>query len=173
MGLARVASLPMSATAPIPASIDADRVASLTEHMRTVYRQRTARWGEYFERAAEVMPGGVPSQFQKNDPWPVYLERGQGAKVWDVDGNEYLDFHNGFGVMCVGHANPVIAAAVKAQMDAGTHFAAPTEGSITVAAELKRRWGLPRWRFTNSGTESTMDAIHLARRATSKDIIIK
>ncbi len=93
--------------------------------------------------------------------------------MWDVDGNEYLDFHNGFGVMCVGHANPAIAAAVKAQMDSGSHFAAPTEGSITVAEELKRRWGLPFWRFTNSGTESTMDAIHLARGATGRDIIVK
>jgi glutamate-1-semialdehyde 2,1-aminomutase len=163
----------MSATAPIPASIDADRVASLTEHMRTVYRERTARSGEYFERASGVMPGGVPSQFQKNDPWPVYIERGTGAQVWDVDGNEYLDFHNGFGVMCVGHANPTIAAAVKARMDEGTHFAAPTEGSITVAEELRRRWGLPQWRFTNSGTESTMDAIHLARGFTGRELIIK
>ena len=93
--------------------------------------------------------------------------------MWDVDGNEYLDFHNGFGVMCVGHANPVIAAAVKAQMDDGTHFAAPTEGSITVAEELRRRWGLPHWRFTNSGTESTMDAIHLARAASGRDVIVK
>src|SRR6188472_1356016 len=173
MGLARVASLPMSATAPIPASIDADRVASLTEHMRTVYRERTARSGEYFERATGVMPGGVPSQFQKNDPWPVYIERGSGAQVWDVDGNEYLDFHNGFGVMCVGHANPIIAAAVKARMDEGTHFAAPTEGSITVAEELRRRWGLPQWRFTNSGTESTMDAVHIARGATGRDLLLK
>src|SRR5690349_23030036 len=173
MGLARVASLPMSATAPIPASIDADRVASLTEHMRTVYRERTARSGEYFERASGVMPGGVPSQFQKNDPWPVYIERGTGAQVWDVDGNEYLDFHNGFGVMCVGHANPVISAAVKQRMDEGTHFAAPTEGSIIVAEELKRRWGLPHWRFTNSGTESTMDAVHLARGFTGRDILVK
>src|SRR5215213_7300947 len=163
----------MSATAPIPASIDRDRVASLTEQMRTVYRERTARSGEYFERASGVMPGGVPSQFQKNDPWPVYIERGTGAQVWDVDGNEYLDFHNGFGVMCVGHANPVIGAAVKARMDEGTHFAAPTEGSITVAEELRRRWGLPQWRFTNSGTESTMDAVHLARGATGNDIIVK
>src|SRR5215212_3810783 len=163
----------MSATAPIPASIDRDRVASLTEHMRTVYRERTARSGEYFERASGVMPGGVPSQFQKNDPWPVYIERGTGAQVWDVDGNEYLDFHNGFGVMCVGHANPVIANAVKARMDEGTHFAAPTEGSIVVAEELKRRWGLPHWRFTNSGTESTMDAVHLARGLTGRDIIVK
>ena len=154
-------------------AIDPARVAVLTEREKAKLVERTQRSGEYFERASAVMPGGVPSQFQKNDPWPVYIERGEGARVWDVDGNEYLDFHNGFGVMCVGHANPVIAAAVKAQMDAGTHFAAPTEGSIAVAEELKRRWGLPFWRFTNSGTESTMDAIHLARGATGKDIIVK
>ena len=77
------------------------------------------------------MPGGVPSSFQENDPWPVYLERGAGARVWDVDGTEYVDFHNGFGVMCIGHANPAVGAAVKARHDEGTHFAAPTDGSST------------------------------------------
>src|SRR5918992_1805772 len=154
-------------------AIDPARVAALTEREKARYVERTRRSGEYFERASGVMPGGVPSQFQKNDPWPVYIERGSGARVIDVDGNEYLDFHNGFGVMCVGHANPVVAAAVKARMDAGTHFAAPTEGSIAVAEELRRRWGLPHWRFTNSGTESTMDAIHLARGATGRELIVK
>jgi glutamate-1-semialdehyde 2,1-aminomutase len=154
-------------------AIDPARVAALTELEKAKLVERTRRSGEHFARASAVMPGGVPSQFQKSDPWPVYIDRGAGARVWDVDGNEYLDFHNGFGVMCVGHANPVIAAAVKARMDAGTHFAAPTEGSIIVAEELKRRWGLPNWRFTNSGTESTMDAVHLARGATGKDIIVK
>jgi glutamate-1-semialdehyde 2,1-aminomutase len=154
-------------------AVDPARVAALTEREKATLVERTRRSGEYFARASAVMPGGVPSQFQKSDPWPVYLERGEGARVWDVDGNEYLDFHNGFGVMCVGHANPVIAAAVKARMDQGTHFAAPTEGSIVVAEELARRWGLPSWRFTNSGTESTMDAVHLARGATGNDIIIK
>jgi glutamate-1-semialdehyde 2,1-aminomutase len=152
---------------------DPARIAALTEREKARLIERTRRSGEYFARASAVMPGGVPSQFQKNDPWPVYVERGEGARVWDVDGNEYLDFHNGFGVMCVGHANPTIAAAVKAQMDQGTHFAAPTEGSIIVAEELRRRWGLPHWRFTNSGTESTMDAVHLARGATGRDIIVK
>ena len=154
-------------------AIDPARVAALTELEKAKLAERTRRSSEYFARASAVMPGGVPSQFQKNDPWPVYIERGAGARVWDVDGNEYTDFHNGFGVMCVGHANPVIAAAVKARMDAGTHFAAPTEGSIAVAEELVRRWGLPYWRFTNSGTESTMDAVHLARGATGKDVIVK
>ena len=75
--------------------------------------------------------------------------------------------------MCVGHANPKIAAAVKQRVDEGTHFAAPTEGSIVVAEELKRRFGLPQWRFTNSGTESTMDAVHLARGATGRDMLLK
>ena len=160
-------------TTPARTAIDPARVASLTERGRATLVQRTRRSGEYFERARAVMPGGVPSQFQKSDPWPTYIERGVGAQVWDVDGNEYVDFHNGFGVMCVGHANPSIGAAVKARMDQGTHFAAPTEGSIIVAEELRRRWGIPHWRFTNSGTESTMDAVHLARGFTGRDVIIK
>src|SRR5881394_970131 len=121
-------------------------VSTLTEREKARLVDRTRRSGEYYERAHAVMPGGVPSSFQRADPWPVYIERGRGARVWDVDGNEYLDFHNGFGVMCVGHANPAIAAAVKAQVDRGTHFAAPTEHSIAVAEELQRRFGLAQWR---------------------------
>ena len=163
----------MTTIEPAAARIDRERVAALTERQRAVLRERTAGSSRMYQRASAVMPGGVPSSFQRNDPWPVYLERGEGARVWDVDGNEYLDFHNGFGVMCVGHANPVIAAAVKARIDDGSHFAAPTEGSIAVAEELARRWGLPHWRFTNSGTESTMDAIHLARAASGRQVIIK
>jgi glutamate-1-semialdehyde 2,1-aminomutase len=154
----------------LPAST---RIADLMDRERARLRERTARSGEFFARASAVMPGGVPSQFQKSDPWPTYLSHGSGASVWDVDGNQYTDFHNGFGVMCVGHANPVIAAAVNERMALGTHFAAPTEGSIVVAEELRRRWGLPAWRFTNSGTESTMDAVHLARGATGRDVMVK
>jgi glutamate-1-semialdehyde 2,1-aminomutase len=153
--------------------IDRDRVTRLINEQRALLTERTPRSGEYFERAKRVMPKGVPSSFQENDPWPVYIERGSGAQVWDVDGNEYVDFHNGFGVMCVGHANPVIAKAVADRAALGTHFAAPTEGSITVAEELQRRFGLPQWRFTNSGTEATMDAIHLVRGVTGRDVILK
>ncbi|HEY1359300.1 MAG TPA: aspartate aminotransferase family protein [Thermoleophilaceae bacterium] len=159
-------------TAPT-ATIDSSRIAELTRTELERFRERTPRSSEYYERAKKVMPGGVPSSFQLNDPWPVYIERGKGADVWDVDGNQYVDFHNGFGVMCVSHANPKIAAAVKEQVDNGTHFAAPTEGSIIVAEELTRRFGLPQWRFTNSGTESTMDAVHMARGATGRDVILK
>src|SRR5829696_3415907 len=152
---------------------DRKRINQLTEEQMARFREHTPTSAEYFDRARKVMPGGVPSSFQLNDPWPVYIDRGKGALVWDVDGAEYVDFHNGFGVMCVGHANPVIGEAVKARQDEGTHFAAPTNGSIVSAENLVERFGLPQWRFSNSGTESTMSAIHLARGATGRDLIIK
>jgi len=153
--------------------IDRGRIKELTEKQMKLFEERTPTSRDYFQRASKVMPNGVPSSFQANDPWPVYIERGEGAQVWDVDGNGYLDFHNGFGVMCIGHANPRVGAAVKARVDYGTHFAAPTEGSINVAEELVGRFGLPQWRFTNSGTESTMDAVHLSRGATGRDGLLK
>jgi glutamate-1-semialdehyde 2,1-aminomutase len=154
-------------------TIDKEKIAELTKQQMKLFEERTPRSREYFERGSKVMPNGVPSSFQSNDPWPVYIEKGEGTAVVDVDGNSYVDFHNGFGVMCVGHANPDIGAAVKARVDQGTHFAAPTEGSIIVAEELVRRFGLPQWRFTNSGTESTMDAVHLARGVTGRDGLLK
>ena len=153
--------------------IDRERLAALTERELRKLAERTPQSKQRHARGLKVMPGGVPSSFQENDPWPVYLERGEGARVWDVDGHEYVDFHNGFGVMCIGHANPTVGAAVKARVDRGTHFAAPTDGSIVVAEELADRFGLPQWRFTNAGTESTMDAVHLARGATGRDVILK
>jgi glutamate-1-semialdehyde 2,1-aminomutase len=154
-------------------TIDRARIKELTDRELAKLAERTPESRGRFERAVKVMPKGVPSSFQENDPWPIYIENGSGAHVWDVDGNEYVDFHNGFGVVCIGHANPAVGAAVKARVDQGTHFAAPTDGSIIVAEELQRRFGLPQWRFTNSGTESTMDAVHLARGATGRDIILK
>ena len=163
----------IESTAQGRTTIDRARIAELTEREMQKLADRTPQSKERYERGVKVMPNGVPSSFQVNKPWPVYLERGQGARVWDVDGGEYVDFHNGFGVMAVGHANPTIGDAVKARIDLGTHFAAPTDGSIVVAEELADRWGLPQWRFTNSGTESTMDAVHLARGVTGRDVILK
>ena len=154
-------------------TIDRDRIAELTRAEQDKLKARTEGSRQRWERAKRSMPGGVPSSFQSIEPWPVFVERGEGSRVWDVDGNEYSDFHNGFGVVVVGHGNPTVAETVAAQAKRGTHFAAPTEGSIRVAEELQRRFKLPQWRFTNSGTESTMDAVHLARAATGRDLIVK
>jgi glutamate-1-semialdehyde 2,1-aminomutase len=154
-------------------AIDRGRLRELTERERARFLERTAGSQAKYERALKVMPKGVPSSFQAAEPRPIYLSHGQDSRVWDVDGNEYVDFHNGFGVMCVSHGHPAIVRAVSEQAARGSHFAAPTDGSIEVAEELRRRFGLPQWRFSNSGTESTMAAIHLARGATGRDVVLK
>ena len=104
---------------------------------------------------------------------PIYLRGGKGARVWDVDGNEYVDTHGGFGCMIVGHAHPKIVEAITRASSSGTHFAAPTEDTVLFAEELCRRFGLEKVRFANSGTEATMSAIRVARAATGRDDIVK
>jgi glutamate-1-semialdehyde 2,1-aminomutase len=123
--------------------------------------------------AQQHLAGGVTSSWQITAPQPVWLSHGQGSKVYDVDGNEYVDLHGGYGAALAGHAHPAITEAIKTQVTRGTHFAQPTPNAVAVARELARRFGLPRWRFANSGTEATMDAIHLMRSITGRDLIIK
>jgi len=124
-------------------------------------------------QARQHLAGGVTSSWQITAPQPVWLSHGRGSKVYDVDGNSYVDLHGGYGAALAGHAHPAIAAAIRNQAGLGTHFAQPTKNALAVAAELARRFGLPRWRFANSGTEATMDAIHLMRSITGRDLIIK
>jgi glutamate-1-semialdehyde 2,1-aminomutase len=153
--------------------IDPGRVRELTEREAKRLEDSTQESKRMFERAHEVMPLGVPSSYHARDPWPIYLERGEGARVWDVDGHERWDFHNGFGSMVMGHAHPAIVEAISERARLGTHFAAPTEDGIVVAEELARRFGLPKWRFTNSGSEATMDAIRIARGLKGRDTVMK
>jgi glutamate-1-semialdehyde 2,1-aminomutase len=103
----------------------------------------------------------------------VFIDRGVGSKIYDVDGNEYVDLHGGYGAGLAGHAHPAIVEAVTRQVRRGTHFAQPSEDAIVVGERLAERFGLPQWRFTNSGTEATMDAVHLMRAVTGRDLIIK
>src|SRR5690348_12311150 len=124
-------------------------------------------------RAARSLAGGVTSSWQITAPQPVWLSHGRGSKIYDVDGNEYVDLHGGYGVSLAGHAHPAIVAAVQRQVSLGTHFAQPTPDAVTVAEELAARFRLPLWRFANSGTEATMDAVHLMRAITGRDLIIK
>jgi glutamate-1-semialdehyde 2,1-aminomutase len=126
-----------------------------------------------WQEARRVIPRGVPSTFQDAAPQPLFVDRGQGSRVWDVDGNEYVDFHNGFGVMVVGHAHPQIVQAITERAARGTHFAQPVADDAVVATELVRRFHQPLWRFTNSGTESTLDAVRIARGFTGRDRILK
>ena len=152
--------------------INANAATIADEQMATLLANTTASKALY-ERAVRSMPGGVASSFQLGDPYPIYLEKGVGAEVWDVDGTGYYDFHNGFGSIAVGHSNPIVAEAVAAAAYRGMHFAVTVESCVELAEELCRRFNVDQVRFTNSGTESNMTAIRVARAATGRDVIAK
>ena len=149
------------------------RVAQLIAKEEAAFRQRRPKSDAMWQNARRVIPRGVPSTFQDAAPQPLFVDRGKGSRVWDVDGNEYVDFHNGFGVMVVGHAHPQIVQAITERAARGTHFAQPVADDAVVATELVRRFHQPLWRFTNSGTESTLDAVRIARGFTGRDRIVK
>jgi glutamate-1-semialdehyde 2,1-aminomutase len=156
-----------------PIQIDRERVEELTRRELATLNARTGRSAAMYERARKSLSGGVASSYQLRDPWPIYLVSGEGPSVTDVDGNRYWDFHNGFGSMVQGHAHPAIVEAVRERVGLGTHFAAVTEDAIVVAEDLAQRFGLERWRFVNSGSEATMDAIRIARALTGRETIVK
>src|SRR3954452_11403301 len=159
--------------ASTPNQLDRERIKELTEREEKALDERTGRSGEMYRRAHRTLAAGVASSYQVRDPWPIYLEQGEGPKVWDIDGNEMWDFHNGFGSMVQGHAHPAIGRAINERYAKGTHFAAPTEDAVVVGEELAKRFRLPKWRYTNSGSESTMDAIRIARAFTGRDTVMK
>src|SRR2546425_7626055 len=164
-------TIPMAATTT--REVPKARVLELTAVEEERFRKARARSKRMWEDARKVLPRGVPSSFQDAAPQPIFIEHGKGSLVWDVDGNEYVDFHNGFGVMVVGHAHPKIVDAVQRQIERGSHFAQPVEDAVVVANELARRFRQPKWRFTNSGTESTLNAVRIARGFTGRERLIK
>jgi glutamate-1-semialdehyde 2,1-aminomutase len=157
----------------IARAVEPKRVVDLTAREEEAFKRARPRSVELWKEAKEVMPRGVPSSFQDSKPQPVFVDGGKGSRVWDADGIEYVDFHNGFGVMAVGHAHPLVVQAVSDRIARGSHFAQPVEEVTVVARELARRFHQPQWRFGNSGTEATLDAVRLARAFTGRDRLVK
>jgi glutamate-1-semialdehyde 2,1-aminomutase len=153
--------------------IDAHRVAELRERQEAALAERLPRSIAFSKRASQSLAGGVSCTWHALDPYTIYGARGAGSRLWDLDGNEYVDLHCGYGVMVVGHAHPKVVEAVRARMELGTHFAMPVEETVVVAELLTERFGLPLWRFKNSGSEATMDACRIMRAATGRDLIVK
>jgi glutamate-1-semialdehyde 2,1-aminomutase len=153
--------------------IDPDLVQRLTKQETEKLDEKHRRSLEYREEAKRHLPGGVSSSWQSWPPHPIYVSHGKGSHVWDIDGNQYVDYHNGYGVMVMGHAHPKIVEAVQRRVELGTHFAQPTEDALPVAENLAERYRLPFWRFGNSGTEATLDAVRIMRALTGRDIILK
>lgn len=127
-----------------------------------------------FERARKAMPGGNTRTTVFIDPFPIYAERGEGCRVWDIDGNVYYDCINNFTAMIHGYSHPAVTAAVVAQIPHGTAFGAPTESELDLAELLIDRLpAVEQIRFANSGTEAVMMAIKAARAFTERPKIVK
>jgi glutamate-1-semialdehyde 2,1-aminomutase len=175
--------LPVGAPRPAPGVArrpDSSRDGALSARAREIcarewstYVARTPESRRAGTRAKSHLPLGVPSSFQTYDPNPLVIRRAQGSRIEDVDGNRYLDLMMGFGSLFAGHVHPSVRRAIEAQLDHGTLFVSPCEANVAVARSLAARYHLPLWRFTNSGTEATMDAIRVARGVTGREKVVK
>jgi glutamate-1-semialdehyde 2,1-aminomutase len=150
-----------------------ERAKEITRRELEVYRRRTEGSQRATERARKVLPLGVSSSFQAYDPHPIVVRASKDSWMEDVDGNRYIDFDMGFGALFAGHMHPAVADAVRRQLDEGSLYVTPCESNAEAAEMLRDRYGLPLWRFTNSGTEATMDAIRVARGFTGRDKLVK
>jgi glutamate-1-semialdehyde 2,1-aminomutase len=139
--------------------------------------RETARSRALMARARELFPGGVNSPvraFGGVGGEPFVVERGQGARIWDVDGNEYLDYVLSWGPLVLGHAPPMVLDALRETMERGTSFGIPTGLEVTLAELVHARMPhVEMLRFVSSGTEATMSALRLARAQTGRDLLLK
>jgi glutamate-1-semialdehyde 2,1-aminomutase len=140
-------------------------------------RLTASRSAELYGRAKKLLPGGVNSPVRAMPAIgrdPVFVARGEGAELMDVDGNRYVDWVMSWGPLIAGHAHPEVVAAVTEAAEAGTSFGAPTAAEVELATEVVARVpGAEMVRMTSSGTEAAMSAVRLARAATGRDAIVK
>src|ERR1700722_8137493 len=137
-------------------------------------RTRSQQW---FERAQQSLVEGVNSPSRGTTVYsdgPILLERGRGSRVWDIDGNEYIDFMMSFGALIQGHAHPALVKTVSEAMAEGSHFAAATSAEVEAAERFRRMVPSAEVvRFTNTGSEATMLALRLARAHTGRNKFLK
>ena len=132
---------------------------------------------EIFRRATDILVGGVNSPvraFRAVGGEPIIVDRARGARLWDADGNEYIDYVGSWGALILGHAHPAVIQAITEQAQRGTSYGMPTELEVELAVHIRK--AIPsceKVRFVSSGTEATMSAVRLARAATGRDLIVK
>jgi glutamate-1-semialdehyde 2,1-aminomutase len=138
------------------------------------YLSRTKKSKQLHERAKRVLPAGVSYFVRYIEPYPFYTVKAKGSKLYDVDGNTYIDFWNGHYSLILGHSHPRVVRQVKRQLDQGTHYGTAHELEIALAEQVKRMVpGVEMTRFSSSGTEAMMYATRLARAVTGRSQIGK
>jgi len=132
---------------------------------------------EFFHRAENVIPGGVNSPvraFGAVGGTPPFISSAKGSKIYDIDGNEYIDYVCSWGPLILGHAHPAVVEAIKDAAEKGSSFGAPTENEILLVEKIVEAVpSIEKVRLVSSGTEATMSAVRLSRAATGRDKIVK
>ena len=160
----------------VPASskpVSPERVAQVLADEWKLFTKNTAGSAAESKRAFASLPLGVTSSFQHWDPYPISIASAEGAWMTDVDGRKLLDLSMGFGAMLAGHLNPIVVEEIQTSLRQGMLFVTPSPTSTDAAERICKRFGIDQVRFTNSGTESTMYAVRVARSATEKMGILK
>jgi glutamate-1-semialdehyde 2,1-aminomutase len=145
-----------------------------TESILDVYRRTHPDSQRLYEQSLRTFPSGVTHDIRYVSPFPIYVERAQGPRKWDVDGNEYVDYHFGSGALLLGHAHPEVMAAIQQAVTNGWHFAQPHPGEAEWGEWIQRLVpSVEQLRFVNSGTEADMLAIRLARAFSGKPKVLR
>jgi len=138
------------------------------------FRHKTPGSARLHAEALQALPSGIAHDSRQLSPYPIYVERAEGPRKWDVDGNEYVDYFGGHGALLLGHSHPAIVAAVQRQMAAGTHYGSCHALEVRWAALIKQLMpAAENVRFTSSGTEASHLALRLARAHTGKPKVIR
>ncbi len=149
------------------------RHATIGEELETRHKKSA----ELYKEALDVFPGGVTHDSRYMRPFPMYVTHARGARKWDVDGNEYVDFFGGHGALLLGHCHPQVTAAVSEQVQKGSHYGAnhalEVEWGKLVQELVPSTRGGGKVKFVASGTEATLMALRLARAFTGKEVIVK
>jgi glutamate-1-semialdehyde 2,1-aminomutase len=153
--------------------IDQNRVKEILEREWELFTKQTGKSAEESRRSFKSLPLGVTSSFQHWDPYPISIVSAKGAYMTDVDGRQLLDLSMGFGAMFAGHLNPTVIEEIQTSLKTGMLFVTPSPTSTDAAQMICKRFKIDQVRFTNSGTESTMYAVRVARSATEKMGILK
>ena len=142
--------------------------------IEAAYRERTRRSAELAKEARELFPSGITHDSRKLDPYTIYVDRAEGPRKWDVDGNEYIDYFGGHGALMLGHHHPDIDRVIVEALGRGTHFGSSHEGEVRWAQAVKELVrSAERVRFTSSGTEATHLALRVARAATGRRKVLR
>jgi glutamate-1-semialdehyde 2,1-aminomutase len=148
-------------------------LSALRDEELSKFEARTPRSKAIYEKAKVDVPFGVHSTYRYGDPYPIYFTRSKGSRMWDVDGNEYVDYNMGFGVLASGHAHPVVVQAIQEQAENGTDFGFEWEETPKFVRMLCERFSVDQVKLSNTGAEATMYATRFARSFTGRNKIVK